>query len=216
MLRKACAILTVVLLCISCTNVSTTQFSTPKPTPTPDATFQSLIQEYENRQIYDKLTPDILATIPDENLVWAIWDYIWLKVGDDYADTDKIVSGLSVGIQAFYYIIILQGEVDNGGYNQYFFNSSGVYANKTLEAFKLIGATELQQNLEKAISIHLKEQDDPNLRNLYDEHTLESFLESYKYTTLNECDEEFYALEEKLSEYCIRFVRAYPELFTGA
>lgn len=188
---------------------------TPTPAPTPDATFHAWLQEYENREKYDKLTPDILATIPDEKLVWAILDYVWLKVGDNYADIDKIVSGMSVGIQAFYYINMLQGEVYNGGYNQYFFNSSGAYANKTLEAFKLIGAIELQQNLEKAISIHLKEQDDPKLRSLYDEHTLESFLESYKYTTLNECDEEFYALEETLSEYCIRFVRAHPDLFTG-
>ena len=168
-----------------------------------------------NRQIYDKLTPDILASIPNEKLVWAILDYIRLKVGDNYAEADKIVSGLSVGIQAFDYITMLQGEVDNGGYNQYFFNSSGAYAYKTLEAFKLIGATELQQNLEKAIGIHLKEKDDPNLTRLYEEHTLESFFESYKYTTLNECDEEFYALEEKLSEYCIRFARAYPQLFIG-
>lgn len=169
----------------------------------------------KNRQTYDKLTPDILATIPDKELNSAILDYIWLKVGDNYADTDKVVSGMSVGIQAFYYINILEGEICNGGYNQYFVNSSGAYDYKTLEALKLIGATELQQNLEKAISIHLREQDDPKLRSLYQENTLETFLESYKYTALGECDEEFYALEEKLSEYCIKFVRAHPELFTG-
>jgi len=49
----------------------------------------------------------------------------------------KVISDLSSGFQMVYFTILLANEVDNGGFNQYFFNESGKYAFQTLNALKM-------------------------------------------------------------------------------
>ena len=40
----------------------------------------------------------------------------------------------------FYYNQCLEREINNGGFNQYFFNSSGDFAHKTIQSLQTIGA----------------------------------------------------------------------------
>jgi len=167
------------------------------------------------RRKYRKLTPQILARIPDDELDFAIWDFIWLKVGKNHNRIDNIVSRLSAGFQMVFYTFILEGEIDNGGYNQYFFNSSGKYALLTLDSFKLIGADENHKNLKKAIAIHTREQKNVKLQKLYAERTIPSFFATYKQTKLGTCDKEFYILEGKLRQLRVRFIREHLEMFVG-
>jgi len=47
---------------------------------------------------------------------------------------------------AFYFNQELEREVNNGGFEYYFRNSSGMYANETIETLELIGATKLQKS----------------------------------------------------------------------
>jgi hypothetical protein len=115
-----------------------------------------------------------------------------------------------------FYTFVLEGEVDNGGYNQYFFNSSGKYALLTLEAFRLIGANENYENLKRAIAIHTREQKNAKLQAVYTERTLPAFFATYKHTKLSACDKEFYALEGKLRQLRIKFIRQHLEMFRGA
>ena len=51
----------------------------------------------------------------------------------------------------FYYNQCLEREINNGGFNQYFFNSSGDYAHKTIQSLLTIGANKTADILQKAI-----------------------------------------------------------------
>jgi len=48
---------------------------------------------------------------------------------------------------------MLEGQVNNGGFNQYFFNSSGEYAHETLNGLKEINAPKMANILNEAIEV---------------------------------------------------------------
>ncbi|MDG1719706.1 MAG: DMP19 family protein [Bacteroidia bacterium] len=52
----------------------------------------------------------------------------------------------------FYYNQCLEREINNGGFNQYFFNSSGDFANLTVQSLLTIGAKRTAAILQKAIN----------------------------------------------------------------
>ena len=51
----------------------------------------------------------------------------------------------------FYYNQCLEREINNGGFNQYFINSSGDFAHQTIQSLKSIGANTTADILQKAI-----------------------------------------------------------------
>lgn len=51
----------------------------------------------------------------------------------------------------FYYNQCLEREINNGGFNQYFINSSGDFAHQTIQSLRAVGATATADILQKAI-----------------------------------------------------------------
>lgn len=180
--------------------------------PTADPTLEALFDEVENPKVYERLDDETLASIPDDELEQTITNYTWSKV-TEAADIHQALLNSPDGLAAFYYIDELEGEVDNGGYNQYFYNTNGDHVEQTIWALNLLDFSELTENYEKAVAIWNNEKNDPRLQSLYESGTLEDFSETYKYTDLSVCDDEFYALDTKLRAAKVTFVRASPELF---
>ena len=60
------------------------------------------------------------------------------------------LSKLSYVHRVVLYVSNLQGEVNNGGFNQFYFNISGNYAHETHEALVFIGANKTADILKKA------------------------------------------------------------------
>lgn len=171
-------------------------------------------EEFKNRRIYTELSVEILATIPDDKLEQAIMDYISTKA-TDYQTILSDVSNLSAGFQMMYSTWVLEGQVNNGGFNQFFFNSSGQFADMALRSLNLIGASDYYQILRRAIEIHELEKKNLMLQDLYKQGSLKAFSESYKLTHLGECDDAFYQLNDHLSELRINYIRSHPEDFVG-
>ncbi len=165
----------------------------------------------KNRTIYRQLTPKILAELPYDELEFAILDYIRAQVSDQYDREFEIVSTLSEGFRSVYATWWVAAEVNNGGFNQYFWNSSGQFAQDAAAGFRLIGAVEHAGLMERAISVY--QEDKQRLQKFRNRGTLEAFSESYDDSPLTELDEEFYALREDLIALRIRFIRANPQLF---
>lgn len=176
---------------------------------------EKLMDEFWNRTIYKELSFEILATIPDDKIELAILDYIDTKISD-YRTRFAVISNMSKGFQIVYSTLTLESQVENGGFNQFFFNPSGQYTDMALRSLKMLGADDYYEILQKAIEIHLKEKENPELQNLYSQRTLEAFSKSYKLTTLGKCDEEFYSLGERLREIRLKFIRSNPHLFVGS
>jgi len=62
-------------------------------------------------------------------------------------------NGLSSGEKVFICVWSLKGEVDNGGFDQFFYNSSGDYADYTPTALRKIGAERVADIVDKAIAL---------------------------------------------------------------
>ncbi len=171
------------------------------------------MSNWENRQVYQEITKDTINKIPDDLLVWAMFDYIWLKVGKDFEKTLQTLTELPSGFSIVYHLFALDGEIGNGGFNQYFFNGLDNNAKQQSDALSLIGATEHQKVFVEAFRIHDEEKQDEELQSRYSERTIESFFSTYGMTTLDKCDDEWYALDKEFDALLVKYIRLHPELF---
>ena len=102
-------------------------------------------------------------------------------------------------------------EVNNGGFSQYFFNSSGDFSNELVVAFITIGANATAAICQKAIAAFGR--DIPDDR--YERQEMLDELESNKIDeSLEECDGAFYNYEDDLNELNFQFIMKNKVSFT--
>ncbi len=173
---------------------------------------KGILDDWNNRKIYKVLTPEIIDSISDKKLEQAIFDNIYEGIKNDFDNELQNIEKLSKGQQAFWSTWILEGEVNNGGFNQFYFNSSGQFSEMAKKGFKTIGATRYADLTSLANKIYVENKE--RLEE-FDDGTLESFSESYKDNPLNKLDDEFYELgnEENISELRIKYIREHKVEF---
>ena len=171
------------------------------------------IDEFNNRKIYKNLTSEILDSIADDKLEQAIMDNIDTNFQDGEQYTLDQISKLTKGQQAVFATWWLEAEVNNGGFNQFYFNSSGQFAEMAEIGFKTIGANKFSELTKRANKIYSENKE--RLEE-FDDGTMESFSESYKDNPLNDLDTEFYNLydSEKIGELRIKYIRENKNEFT--
>jgi hypothetical protein len=174
---------------------------------------EASIRAFENRKRYAELTPAILETIPDSDVEQAIMDLIDCRVERTGRTEREVLKTLPAGFRALYATWWVEAEVNNGGFNQYFWNPAGEFAAEAVEGFDLIGAPALARLTERAIAIRAK--DEARMEQFKARDSIKAFSESYEGNPLNELDDEFYKLEENFSQTRVRFIRKNPELFRG-
>jgi hypothetical protein len=174
------------------------------------------IEAFKNRPIFTELTQQMLDSVSDDNLEQTIIDNIFSKQ-DSIGSNDKnysIIKSLSKGRQAVFATWGLEAEVNNGGFNQYFYNfsTSGQYAEEAADGFVLIGANKYANLTQRAIDLYMK-----NIKYFenYKDGTLESFSKSYDNNPLDKLDKEFYALDsvEHMSKLRIDYIRKHKNEF---
>jgi hypothetical protein len=202
----SCATLAFVLACKSAPE--------PKPQePAWKAQLDASIAAFKNRKRYAELTPEILATISDSDVELAILDLIDCRVESSGTSEREVLNILPVGFRTVHATWLVEAEVNNGGFNQYFWNSGGEFAEDAVQGFDLMGVPALARLTERAIAIRAR--DAARMAAFKQRDTIEAFSESYEGNPLNELDEEFYNLEDGLSQARVRFIRKNPELFRG-
>lgn len=171
-----------------------------------DLLIESSVDEFNNRKIYEILTRKILETIPDDKLEQAIMDNIDTNFQDGEQYTLDKISKLTKGQQAVFSTWWLEAEVNNGGFNQFYFNSSGQYAEMAETGFMTIGTEKFSELTKRANKIYSKNKERIEE---FDDGTMESFSESYKDNALNDLDTEFYDLydSEKIGELRIKYIK---------
>lgn len=87
--------------------------------------------------------PGNLMTLKDLDLVWlgATPLHEWCDIYRDPAYLEEQYKQLSAGQRALHAVKWYKSEVDNGGIDQFFHNSTGVVAPEALAGLKLFGAT---------------------------------------------------------------------------
>jgi len=110
----------------------------------------------------------------------------------------------------FYYNQCLEREINNGGFNQYFFNSSSDFTHKTVKSLRAIGANKTADILQKAIDQF------PNSNVPEDRTERQEILEQIQEMAdliCEELDQKFFNYEDNLNMLNIEFVRKNKDKF---
>jgi len=185
-----------------------------KPAEAPlDPKIAASIEAFKNRPIYRELTPAVLASIPDDKLEQAVIDYASHKIGDDYERERRIVGSLPPGVRALYITWWVEAEVNNGGFNQYYWNSAGQFSADAVGAFEFFAASKHAALMRDANKIQALEAD--RMKQFKERGTIDAFSESYRETQLGPLDDRFYGIDEDLSALRVARIRSSPQLFSG-
>ncbi|EGQ7984065.1 DMP19 family protein, partial [Vibrio vulnificus] len=162
------------------------------------------LEAFENRKIYMNLDIATLQQISDEDVELAVVDYAHAKLSDRYDHEMEVVRGFSLGVRALYLTWTVEAEVNNGGVNQYYFNTEGKFSADAEEHEKL---------MREANEVHRKEA--VEMARFKEIGTIEAFSESYQHTKLGPFDNRFYKLSENLSALRVARIRKNPEMFVA-
>jgi len=177
-----------------------------------DEQISKSIEDFQNRPIHKMLTEQIIDATSDEELLQVVFDNLSDKQPTDYTKEYKTVTSWNKARQAIYVIWLLEAEVNNGGYNQFYANSSGQFYKLLPDALTIVGANKFADLTEKANSTYEKQNDKITK---HQDGTLKGFSKSYEDNPLNKFDDEFYALykTENLQELQVEFIRKHKHEF---
>ena len=104
----------------------------------------------------DKLTREIIDNLPDNELESKIYSKI-IELITQIERTEKgkdeiiIIEELPEAQKLIFHSMILNDEIFNGGFFQYYLNYAGVYALETIHSFRLLRYPKIVDLLEKSI-----------------------------------------------------------------
>ena len=126
---------------------------------------------------------DILRREPNDAII-ALSEAISHKCS--YGDK---LEALSDAEKVFYYNQIFEMEVNNGGFDQYFFNTNDEYTSETIRSLRLIGAENTASILQEAA-------------------TIDRSKELLDVNGFSDLEERFYRYEDDLNSLNLKFVEA--------
>lgn len=176
-----------------------------------DESVERWIEQYEQRPIYRRLDPEVLASIPDERVEIAIIDFIASRLEGRYQHEAEILAQLPAGLRALYLTWGVMSEVNNGGFNQYYWNGGVRFAEQAVAAFEFFSAHAYADLMREANE--LRAQESMQIEELEEEGTIAAFADSYKVSRLRPLDDRFHELGDRLSALHIAKIRSEPLLF---
>lgn len=139
----------------------------------------------------------------DLTQIWKIEDkndfiislYGYLSKKCEYGDK---IDNLLPHEKVIYFCQAFEGEINNGGFSQFFFNSTGDFTMETVDSLKIIGAVKTTKLLKKAVTLFPsgivpKDRDKR-------EEMLDELLNDENEELLSELDNSFYQYEDNLLE----------------
>ncbi|WP_300599114.1 DUF4375 domain-containing protein [Niabella sp.] len=173
---------------------------------------EQYLKAFNERSIYKTLTQRIIDTIPDDKLLQVVFDNLIEKLSNDHENEYETVMTWNKSRRAIYMIWLLEWEVNNGGYNQFYYNPSGQFRELLPDALKLVGASQFAALTQKANDIYQKEN---ATITKYQDGSTEGFSKSYESNPLDVCDDAFYALykKENLPQIQMNYIRTHKQDF---
>ncbi|WP_316793755.1 DMP19 family protein [Pedobacter frigoris] len=160
--------------------------------------------------LLEPLTTEKIDQTPDSALVWLVFQHISRSIPTDSDQELAYILSLPKPQQAIYVSCVLENEVNNGGFNQFYYNPSGQFTKLVPDALKLIGATQFAALTQAANEVYEKEKEHITK---HQDGTTEGFSKSYEDNPLDKFDDQFYKLKEPLGELQIAFIRKNKEAF---
>lgn len=158
-----------------------------------------------------KFTKEKIDSTSDDELIQVVFDKISSKMTADNDEYEAVLS-LPKPQQSIYIIWVLEAEVNNGGFNQYYYNTNNQFSQLLLGALKQVGANKFALLVEKANKVYFTNQ--KSITKTQD-GSVDGFSESYKGNPLEKFDFEFYDLykKEDLQKLQVKFIRRNVQYF---
>lgn len=153
-----------------------------------------------------------LAGADDDTAEELVFAYVDECLRQSPGDQFGAFTLLPSGMQCVYATMLLEGEVGNGGFNQYFFSVASDYALEALVGYRRFGAVEHAALVREAIAVYHRERWFHFRIKL--RRSLEAFFDSYQYTRLSELDGVFYVLDEDTTALRGKYIREHLEAFS--
>lgn len=157
------------------------------------------------------LTRQALQESNDDDVVYHVIDEL-IRMVDAIPQDQQVdyVRTLTPGMRMAWGVFMVDGEVNNGGFNQYFWNGSNEYVHEAREGFRLIGAFEHARLLDEAVERFEKHAQ--TLEPFHERGTIEAFSESYDEDVFTDLDDRYFELDAAPLQ--IAYVRANLDEFT--
>ena len=156
------------------------------------------------------------STAMDLEDIWKLTDQTDFLIAinerlNERTDYGDHLERLSVEEQVFYICNLLMEEVNNGGFEQFLYNSSGDHAHRVEECLRTIGADKTADICHTAFSAFGKPipQERSKREKFLDKMESEEISE-----VLSDCDDQFYDYPDPLEELCYRFIVANKSKFS--
>jgi hypothetical protein len=161
------------------------------------------------------LTPEILQATPDADLEQTVLDYIFRTIDRSGEDAAVVVPALPEGLQMVFATWLVESEVSNGGFPQYFWNPSGEFAVEALYGYRMLGAQRHAATLETALATYIRER--PQLERFRGGGTAEDFAAWAAFSALATLDWQFWSLATAEDPHALRigYIRTHPEEFVA-
>lgn len=125
-------------------------------------------------------------------------------------DYGECVEKLNEHQKIFFYNQTIEREVNNGGFNQFYYNSSGDYAHETVESLKSIGAEKTALIMQKA-NAQFPNKVVPKDRDV--RHQILEQIENKANGIWAQLDQGFYEYEEDLNALNMEYIKVHKEYF---
>ncbi|MCR9201464.1 MAG: DMP19 family protein [Planctomycetaceae bacterium] len=136
----------------------------------------------------------------------AIVDYMTHSI-----ETDRSLDDIPLGIQAFWVTWIVQAEVNNGGFNQFYCNTADRLSVDAIKAFRYFNANAHADLMQQANAKRANEGATP--KSMQADATKQSFVDSYAHSSLSPFDTRFEELQDELTELRHQKIRSVPHEF---
>ncbi|MGN6647391.1 MAG: DMP19 family protein [Cytophaga sp.] len=148
------------------------------------------------------LTAELIDETDDTHLLQLVFDLLFDGLPNRIKKEYEIVMNWNEYKRSFFMITLLQGEVDNGGYGQFYFNSSGIYYKHLPAALKFVGAFDFAHVTEKANQLFEKNR---------------SLFVKFPNELYDDLSDQFYDLDGKgkLDQLKIDFIRKHKNEFVS-
>ena len=155
---------------------------------------------------------------PSEDLsnIWKITDKTELLIAindrlNARSEYGEYMERLSIEEQVLYICMLLEAEVNNGGFDQFLFNSSGNFAHRVEDCLRTIGANKTADFFHTAFAAFGKPipQDWDKRQNFLEKMESDEIAD-----ILSDCDDQFYASPDLLEKLNYQYIMANKTKFS--
>ena len=158
---------------------------------------------------YKGISKELANEIPAERLYEVVDNYAAWIIGNSYdAEMDKKLQKLPLAIKYAYLIYTYECEINNGGFDQFYFNSIGYEVFELQKGLEFFGLIKNKMLLDKSIELLKQKIDIKNYYELSSKQELptEDFEEEF-----NELNSQFYDYPEKIEEIINEYLNKHRE-----